>query len=963
MKKILTLIAVIPFFFSKVMATIIIDQIEYEIIWGTGNGGSNVKVKKVPTNYNGGIAFSETIEFSGNIYTLTEIGAGACQNCKNLTEIRLPETIQKIGDLAFYGCENLYKCDLPENLEEIGFLAFANCKIMEVEFPRSLTILCSDAYQRCPIKNVFIPNTLSFKDAPTYQEYINNQVLREHYNSVIPSSSSPLIGCLELETIVIEEGHPVYDSRDDCNAIIRTATNELIKGCCNTTIPDGIVEIGRSAFGSCKKLTEISLPSSIKIIKSGAFKSCENLEKIHLNQGLAEIEASAFYDCKNLRSIYIPSSITKIGNYVLQYCSNLESITVEEGNPIYDSREGSNALIKTSDNLLLWGCKNTIIPTSINGIGGYAFQNCTDLTAIDLPNVRTIGGYAFEGCTGLTSVVFGDSLKAIGNYAFKGCTSITTLTIPEKTKIGSWAFHECSNLKTLYLHIKEASFNDGNVKINSCAFHSSKTNNLTTIYCFSERPFNIDETAFGGGYKRSNVTLYVPLGSSDLYKNSSIWKTALSAGWVNATIEEFDVTIKKYKLTFIVGGKEYKTIEADYGTAITPDMLPTKEGYIFQTYLIPDQTYLIPETMPAKDVIVTGFFVKRHNTFEKEGAGYEMKEDKTVTLTKLEKGSDTYEIPASVVIDGQEYRVTAVAEGAFKDNTNLKELGIPESILSIGVNALAGCVNLEKIHLYSDEPISIGQTDASSVFSGVDTENCILYVPAGTADAYRQAEGWKAFKNIVEMEYSDDINVDNGGRWNKYIVTSGTVGVATHEDYPNLFDNDTNTKWCVTDVSNTIYVEFDATQSIKPIGYVLTTAVDTYPACLDRNPKSWVIKGRNSTNGKWTTIATIADGLMPTGNSASKTFTLDTDNAYRYYRFEVTTLVGGDIFQLSEFCFLVDDINSETSDEDPDDINDINVDDGTSKIYMLDGKPIETLQKGVNIIKYMNGKVKKVVVK
>ena len=157
--------------------------------------------------------------------------------------------------------------------------------------------------------------------------------------------------------------------------------------------------------------------------------------------------------------------------------------------------------------------------------------------------------------------------------------------------------------------------------------------------------------------------------------------------------------------------------------------------------------------------------------------------------------------------------------------------------------------------------------------------------------------------------------VDDDERWTNYVVTSGTAGVVTHEDYPNLFDNDTNTKWCVTNVSSTIYVEFDAKRPIHPTGYVLTTAIDTQ-SVPERNPKSWVIKGRNTIRGNWTTLATITDGAMPTGNGAFKTFALDTNSAYRYYRFEVTTLVGGNIFQLSEFYFLVNDINDDTIDND-----------------------------------------------
>ena len=153
------------------------------------------------------------------------------------------------------------------------------------------------------------------------------------------------------------------------------------------------------------------------------------------------------------------------------------------------------------------------------------------------------------------------------------------------------------------------------------------------------------------------------------------------------------------------------------------------------------------------------------NTFEEEGASYEKQDDGTVSFMEQENASGSVEIPETVTHDGVEYQVTAIAEGAFKDNTNLKEISIPESIASIGVDAFAGCTNLKKINLYSEEPISIDQADASSVFSGVDTENCTLYVPAGSAEAYRQADGWKAFKNIVEMEDPDeisDVNADNG---------------------------------------------------------------------------------------------------------------------------------------------------------------------------------------------------------
>ncbi len=161
----------------------------------------------------------------------------------------------------------------------------------------------------------------------------------------------------------------------------------------------------------------------------------------------------------------------------------------------------------------------------------------------------------------------------------------------------------------------------------------------------------------------------------------------------------------------------------------------------------------------------------------------------------------------------------------------------------------------------------------------------------------------------------DNPFIDEDICWNNYLATIGTAGVNSYEDYPKLLDNDTSTKWCVEHFNGTIYVEFDATQAIKPTGYVLTTGNDTEVE-PGRNPKSWIIKGKNNINDEWTTLTTIDNGGMPNKNFAAKTFALSTITAYRYYRFEITSLVDGDVFQLSEFCFLIKNINDVIIEED-----------------------------------------------
>jgi len=131
--------------------------------------------------------------------------------------------------------------------------------------------------------------------------------------------------------IKVDEANEKYDSRNDCNAIIETATGRLLLGCENTVIPNTVTEIGEYAFARCSGITEVTMPENISKISKNAFCACKNLRKVSLSKNITEIGAGAFSRCGSLSDVSLPDSLSIVGDYAFAYCGRLSMVNIPKG--------------------------------------------------------------------------------------------------------------------------------------------------------------------------------------------------------------------------------------------------------------------------------------------------------------------------------------------------------------------------------------------------------------------------------------------------------------------------------------------------------------------------------------------------------------------------------------------------------------------------------------------------------
>lgn len=371
--------------------------------------------------------------------------------------------LTSIGEEEFCDCVNLWTVTLPDGVISLGPRVFKNSNLIKIHITKNVASIGSEAFD---FKRDF------------------------------------------LEAVDVEEGNPHYDSRDNCQGIIETATGKMIMGSNHGHVPDGVKVIGKRAFYGCRidslALPEgvvdiedeafcdcylsISLPNSLRSIGKLAFSSGFRSQTIDL-RNVEEIGDYAF-EYSNIKSLVIPASVRYIGKNIIKGCNYITHVEVEEDNPYYDSRDGCNAILDTKTDKLIAGHMMSVIPSSTKIIGEEAFCHSSFGRNVTLPTgLVSIEDRAFYFCN-FMNLDIPEGVTSIGDHAFEGCYYMSSFSLPSSlTHIGDSAFKTVSDI-------------------------------VHHVYVSARTPLAIPDVFFG---RSDEDYLYVPKGSKAAYMAADYW--------------------------------------------------------------------------------------------------------------------------------------------------------------------------------------------------------------------------------------------------------------------------------------------------------------------------------------------------------------------------------------------------------------------------------------------------------
>ena len=715
--------------------------------------------------YNGDITIPESVIYYGDTYEVTSIESYAFFGCSGLTEVTIPNSVTSIGEKAFGDCSGLTSVTIPESVTSIDKYAFSDCCGLTsvtwnaVNYPDFSSSSYNPFYNiRTQITNFNIGESVT--KIPAYLCYgmksLTSVTIPEGVTVIgdyafsggcgltsvtIPSSVTSIGSSAfnsNLKSIVVNKNNMKYDSRKNCNALIETKTNMLIRGCQNTIIPNGVRSIGSSAFSSCSGLTSITIPESVTSIGRYSFRDCSSLTSITIPKSVKSIDYDAFYGCYGLKKVIVKD----IGAWCRIIFQN------EMSNPFFHADQLYSD--ETTE------IKHLVIPDTVTSIRRYAFRGCNGFTFVTIGNsVTSIGREAFLGCSGLTSVTIPNSVTSIDSKAFSSCDGLkfvnngnSVTSVAEDAFIGTPWYRNQKNVvyigKVLYLYNGSESkveIRNGTTHINNGIF--SGHSELVTV-SFPESLREIGSSAFKGCSGLTSVTIPNSV--------TSIGKETFSgcSGLTSVTIPNSVTSIGEKAFSDCNGlisvtigkGVNFISSSAFYGCSGLTSVTWNAVNY-------PDFSSSSYNPFYNIRTQITNFNIGESVTKIPAYLCYGMKSLTSVTIPEGVTSIDKYAFSGccgltSVTIPES---VTSIGSFAFMLCSGLKNITIPESVTSIGNYAFDDCSGLTSITCLATTPPGCPDNN----FNEVNKGDCLLYVPSKSVTAYTNADVWKEF-NIVGIK-------------------------------------------------------------------------------------------------------------------------------------------------------------------------------------------------------------------
>lgn len=443
---------------------------EFEVTYGTNK-------------YTGDVVIPTTVEYKEKQFKVVQIGSNAFKDCTSLTSVIIPQGITSLPDNIFSGCTCLTNVSIPKSVNTIGVKAFYNCQsLVAVEIPDAVTTISDYLFYGCSkLASVTLPQgttsigEYAFSDCSS----LGSLTLPTQIASIAQYTFQ---NCTGLTTLGLPEGLQTIG----LSAFYNCSGLEVV------SIPKTLTSIGKNAYYNCTSLKKVIIKDMSAWCKI-AFASAESnplhyaqrlysdenteIKDFYIPQNVTRIGNYAFYNAEYLSRIYImnstPPSIgaNTFGNtcytwtdvYVpkgakenyqnASYWSNFKAIAEHEYNYNnikinginYSSRYYNSSYVEVIKYEDAPYSGDISIPEtitffgkvySVTAIGANAFQDCTELTSVVIPqSVTLIRDSAFQNCTGLTSIRIPASVNEIGNDAFKDCTGLAKVIVPD---IAAW---------------------------------------------------------------------------------------------------------------------------------------------------------------------------------------------------------------------------------------------------------------------------------------------------------------------------------------------------------------------------------------------------------------------------------------------------------------------------------------------------------------------------------------------